>query len=95
MNVAAPAPDARREKRRPVNYPAWLERSAGGLLPCTIANVSGGGAQLCISKDYALPQRFALWLTENGTFKRGCRVVWRKGDRTGVQFFESGTVVLA
>ena len=73
--------------REDVALPAWLEGRPGQLLQCTIASISNDGAQLAISPTFELPSRFALRLTEDGKVRRGCRVLWRNGNRTGVRFF--------
>jgi PilZ domain-containing protein len=68
-----------------MTLPAWIPRG-NSPVPCTVANVSQDGAQLCISMNFALPDRFILLFTPDGKIKRACLVVWRKGDRTGVRF---------
>ena len=81
------ASDNRNQIRRRVSIPGWLETPAGKRIPITLANVSEEGAQLCISPDFALPANFTVLLTRDGRVKRGCRILWQKGDRIGVRFF--------
>lgn len=78
--------ESRDYARQQVMLAAWIEQ-AGGLLPCTLSNISAAGAQLCVSADFALPARFPIRMHEDGKVRRGCRVIWRKDDRTGVRFF--------
>jgi hypothetical protein len=73
--------------RRPFNYPGWLEGGSGRLIPCIVADISQGGAQLHLHDDITLPARFSLWFTRDGKIKRGCRIVWQKANRVGVSFF--------
>jgi hypothetical protein len=81
------AMDARKELRRRARRTAWMEGKPGQLIACTIFNLSNNGAQLVISADLVLPSLFVLRLTEDGKEKRACRIIWRKGSRTGVRFF--------
>ena len=47
-----------------------------------------------VRRDTALPACFVLRLTKDGKISRGCTVVWREFNRTGVRFFQlSGSVV--
>ncbi|MDP2411145.1 MAG: PilZ domain-containing protein [Pseudolabrys sp.] len=79
--------EIRNQIRRRVTIPGWLETPSGKRIPITLANVSEDGAQLCIGPDFALPASFILLLTRDGQIKRGCRILWQKGDRIGVRFF--------
>ncbi|MBV9955270.1 MAG: PilZ domain-containing protein [Pseudolabrys sp.] len=78
--------DARTSQRKTVTIPAWVELK-GGLLPCSVSNISESGAQICIPQNPSLPARFPLRLHEDGKVRRGCRVIWQKEDRIGVRFF--------
>ena len=78
-----------RGRRVRINIPAWLEAQFGKLVPCTVANIGEEGAQLCITPDLALPNRFTIRLTEDGKITRTCRVIWQKNDRLGVRFVSS------
>jgi len=79
--------DGRRQSRRPVNIPAWLEGPTGKLVPVMLANLSRDGAQLLINPDLAVPRRFVVRLTQDGKLRRGCRVIWQKAGRIGVRLF--------
>jgi PilZ domain len=47
-------------------------------------NVSEGGACVSVSTTRALPAEFTLVLPPNEL--RRCRLVWRSGERVGVEF---------
>jgi hypothetical protein len=57
----------------------------GGVIDCTIRNVSDTGAQLEVASPVGPPDSF--WLTIAGEqTPRYCRVAWRKDQRIGVAF---------
>jgi hypothetical protein len=78
--------ERRREQRADVTLPAWME-APSRLMPCTLQNLSLRGGEVVVSSDIVLPKEFALRLTQDGKIRRGCKVVWRRGDRVGVSFF--------
>lgn len=54
---------------------------------CLVLDISNGGARLGIENlPAAMPPRFTLLLTKNGSVRRRCRVAWRSGSTIGVQF---------
>ena len=87
-NAKSLVKERREEDRKQVNSPAWIEGARGRLIPCTITNISRGGAQLDLDQHMILPSRFSLWMTKDGKTRRGCCVVWRKPDHLGVQFLD-------
>jgi hypothetical protein len=52
----------------------------GGVIDCTVRNVSETGAALEV-----VPDRFTLIVQSDG-LSRPCRVVWRRERRIGVTF---------
>jgi hypothetical protein len=78
--------ERRKEERADIQVPVWME-APSQLLPCTLQNISLHGAEVVVSPDMPLPKKFALRLTQDGKIRRGCSVVWRRGDRVGVTFF--------
>jgi hypothetical protein len=50
-------------------------------------NLSAGGACLSIAATKAIPAEFTVVLPPN--LSRRSRLVWRSGDRVGVEFLDS------
>lgn len=57
----------------------------GGVIDCTIRNLSDAGAALDVASPVGIPDRFALILPADGR-RLPCHVVWRKEKRIGVAF---------
>jgi len=77
----------RREGREEVGRRAWLDTGNGGpLLPCTLVDISPGGAKLAIEEAEQVPQTFGLRLTRYGHPRFSCRTVWRTANALGVVF---------
>jgi hypothetical protein len=55
----------------------------GGVIDCTLRNLSATGAALEVTSPIGIPEHFTL--IANGTH-HPCRVVWRKETRIGVAF---------
>ena len=72
----------RKFARREANRPAFLMIPK----PCTLVDISRGGALLAVEHPASLPDEFLLELRAGLT--RWCRVVRRDSDRVGVQFIE-------
>jgi hypothetical protein len=53
---------------------------------CTIIDMSETGAQLQVPADAAVPGEFSLLIGGNSHVRRLCKLVWRTGNRVGVQF---------
>ena len=70
--------DQRQHQRRRIELPVV----AGGSIPCTMLDVSRGGARL--SSDRRLPELFYIVLKPG--LKRWCRVIWRRRNEVGVKF---------
>jgi len=77
----------RKSLRRHFGYPGQLHFE-GGDPPraCSIVDMSESGAQLDVPGDSDVPSEFWLLIGGNSHVRRQCRVVWRSGNRFGVQF---------
>lgn len=80
-------------------HPRFRTDSAGELLlgplrfPCAILDLSSGGAQLQLSEQITPLSPATLRIVNVGALH--CRVVWNKGDRTGVRFLHEPNWVKA
>jgi hypothetical protein len=57
----------------------------GGVIDCTVRNVSNNGAALEVTSPIGIPAKFTLVLPGDGLHFR-CRIIWRKNHRIGVAF---------
>ena len=64
---------------------AGMIEFGGGVIDCTIRNVSNAGAALDVTSPIGIPDRFTLVLPGEG-LHMACHVVWRKQRRLGVAF---------
>lgn len=78
--------DKRKSRRRPVCYMARLELRPGRPVGCVLSDISDTGARLDVPYPDKVPERFLLWLTETGSARRTCQIVWRKARQIGVRF---------
>ena len=77
--------ERRKSHRARFNRAGQVYHDLIGARPCTIVNLSGGGARLCA--DYDLPHQFVLTIkADHGDRRYACRVVWRLEHEYGVQF---------
>lgn len=78
-------------RRRAARYPTCVEtRICYGprdsvAIPCTIRNISTGGALIEANEVSLLPLAFRLMNPRLGR-SYDCRVVWRRGNQVGVSF---------
>ncbi len=56
---------------------------AGGVIDCTVRNMSAAGACLVVSSPVGIPDEFVL---QNNDAQRLCRTVWRSEKKIGVAF---------
>lgn len=80
------AHEKRKSRRREVGYAARLELRPGRPVGCVLSDISDTGARLTVPYPDKVPQRFLLWLTQTGSARRTCQVVWRKTSQVGVKF---------
>lgn len=57
----------------------------GGVIDCTVRNISDTGAALEVVTPLFIPDRFTL-IVPTDQLKRPCHVAWRKERRIGVAF---------
>jgi hypothetical protein len=57
----------------------------GGVIDCTVRNISETGASLEVVTPFYIPDRFTL-VVRSDHFKRPCHIVWRMEKRIGVTF---------
>ena len=79
--------DKRRNVRRAISYPAFLDLG-DGVTPreCLLCDVSKEGALLTVENPTSLPDEFTLALSVDGAARRRCRVAWRSKEQVGVSF---------
>ena len=71
--------------RRRVLKSGSISLAGGGVITCTVRNLSNTGAALEVTSQVGIPESFVLVL-EMETKKHSCKVAWRKGTRIGVAF---------
>jgi hypothetical protein len=76
----------RKAVRRPMRYTAWIVLSSGQLHGCALADVSDTGSRLNVENASSIPDTFTLWLSNNGSARRKCKVIWRAANQIGVAF---------
>jgi PilZ domain len=82
--------ELRKKPRRPFAFNARIATAKDTpLIACRIADISEGGARLCLARDEELPQIFTLLLTPKGDTRRVCHVIRRDGTTLGVRFIEA------
>jgi hypothetical protein len=78
---------ARKSPRASVQQSAYILGSDGCVLgPCTMIDVSVGGAQLVFDTSIDVPDIFVLVLSKDGRVRRECKLAWRGPTGAGVQF---------
>jgi len=76
--------DKRAKQRQRVLKPAKIGFKHGGVIDCTIRDISEDGACLRVASALGIPDFFELILDEK--ILRPCRVKWRKETQIGVEF---------
>ena len=80
--------DKRMYARKQVGVRAQISIDAGSPpFDCMLSDVSVGGAKIVSYQPKAIPDRFTLLLSANGSVKRECKVAWRRGRILGVQWW--------
>jgi hypothetical protein len=78
-------------RRRAVRHPTFVKAricygpQGSVSIPCTIRNISTGGAMIEASEVSLLPLNFRLFDPPHG-LAYDCNVVWRRGNHVGVSF---------
>jgi hypothetical protein len=78
--------DKRGAQRRTLRHTSWILAGPDQSYPCTLSDVSDSGGRIDLDDTCEVPDRFFLMLSERGTVRRTCRVVWRKPGQLGVKF---------
>jgi hypothetical protein len=78
--------DNRKTKRRPIRYTAWVLLGAKQKHGCVLSDISESGARIDVEDSKKIPDHFILLLSGNGSARRACSVIWRKGNQFGVKF---------
>ena len=79
--------ERRRSPREPTHYIVRLKFDDGSpWLRGVLNNLSAGGACVSISASKFVPKEFTLVLPPNTP--RRCRLVWRSGEKLGVEFVD-------
>lgn len=79
--------ELRKVPRRQFHYRARIIAGDNSPpIPCSIADISGIGARLCLKHNSELPESFWLLLTAKGDARRHCRMIWRDETIVGVAF---------
>ena len=60
---------------------------ANSGIPCTVRNMSAGGAAIDLDTLVILPQSFTLSIARDDLV-RNCRTVWRSDKRIGLAFVQ-------
>ena len=89
MSASQPEADVisrRKHPRRRSDAPGTIEVYEGAPgIPCTLENISDGGAGLRFETNIMLPPVFTLSVPSEKIDRR-CEVMWRDGNRIGVSF---------
>ncbi len=67
---------------------AIIQDGSGGMLHCTLLDLTRLGVRLSLGSTYRVADRFELTF-DNGRTRRRCRVVWRTDTKLGVCFEQS------
>ena len=79
--------ESRRKARRQVQGAVWILLDNGmPPIKCAMVDLSVLGTCVVLQSEEALPNHFALLLTENGNAWFNCRLVWRTGLKVGIEF---------
>ncbi len=65
-----------------------MVRDDGSIIgPCTLLDISSGGARLKLDGDFAAPTEFTLLLSKfNSAMRRQCTIAWANEKQVGVRF---------
>jgi len=79
--------EMRNKARRQFQYTAriFIDKQTAPI-KCTIVDISASGGRVVLQNEQDLPEHFILFITQNGSARRYCRVVWRNGPTVGVVF---------
>jgi hypothetical protein len=74
-----------------VNQPVLMMGDGGTMIaPCTMVDVSAGGARLRLDAEVPVPNEFNLMLSKfNAGLMRRCLIAWRDERQMGVRFLNA------
>lgn len=75
--------------RRAANLHAWIRVGGRPPQPCTVSNISDGGAMLRLIGDTWVPYAFRL-TSEDKSIDKVCEIRHQSGPRVGVEFVAPG-----
>jgi hypothetical protein len=82
---AAPILERRRQERQFVGNPlVKLDPGRGEPLACFVWDISESGARLKLAQPVDLPSTVTILI---GNVRKSGRVVWRRDDQVGIEFF--------
>ena len=83
--------ERRKWPRRQVNQPVLMAQPDGAMIaPCTMVDVSAGGARLRLEADVSVPSEFNLMLSKfDPRMMRRCLIAWRDERQMGVRFLSA------
>ena len=83
--------ERRKSPRRTVNQPVLMMGEGGAMIaPCTMVDVSAGGARLKLDGEVPVPNEFNLMLSKfNAALMRRCLIAWRNEQQMGVRFLNA------
>jgi hypothetical protein len=85
--IFAMSANNRATKRQAISVDGMIYDQHGkSIAPCTLRNVSAGGAQLELEQEVDLPRTFMLALSRDGHVRRNCTKVWQFATVAGVRF---------
>jgi hypothetical protein len=88
--------DNRRHARRfHAHHPAQILLGSDAMIPCTVKDISTGGARLALKPQMDLPETFEIFIAAHDLQVRRARVCWRKGDFAGIAFAEEDDAIAA
>ncbi len=80
-----PQIDERRSRRRLLKSATICFNARHSTLPCTVRDMSEGGARLLAQGSINVPDTFELHIDLDGIWV-ACEVVWRRQSEVGVRF---------
>lgn len=83
-NLDMPMSRKRAKERQRVLKSAKISFNRGGIIDCTIRDISEDGACLRVASALGIPAFFELILDDKS--RRACNVKWRKETQIGVEF---------
>jgi hypothetical protein len=85
--VSLTASDNRRHARRfPAHHPAQILLGPDAMIPCTVRDISTGGARIALKPQMDIPETFELFIAAHDLQVRRARVCWRRGAFAGIAF---------